>query len=298
MRQSLIVIRRTEGVSPLVLQRAIPNSHGSSLRQQGLPVQNYDAIVDSAKDFHADILIVRTNRKKPGFGIVVEGLASRASWDSLSAGHEFESTELLMENQGMKKVTKLKRVPRVKGVKRAKGADSLESLRATLGDRSKEELIEVVVELARGSRVIQRELESRYDVKLSVEQLVADTRMAISDATDFDERRLNSNFEYDYGAYETVQRNLRRLIELGQLDHAIELSLELMRDGSYQVEMSDEGLMSEDIAECLRIVIQAVNKSKLSSPVVIAWCDKLRKSDRVGFIADKEIETLRKRFAV
>lgn len=182
-------------------------------------------------------------------------------------------------------------------MKGKKGADSLASLRVALAGQSREELIEVVVEMARGSRAIQRELESRYEVHLGVEELVADTRMAISDATDFDERQLNSNFDYDDRAYETVQRNFKRLIELGRLDLAMELSLELMRDGSYQVEMSDEGLMSDDIAECLRIVIQAVGKSKLSSPVVIAWCDQLRKSDRVGFIAEQEIQALRKRFA-
>ncbi|MFM9964042.1 MAG: hypothetical protein ACKV2Q_22800 [Planctomycetaceae bacterium] len=198
----------------------------------------------------------------------------------------------------MKKVAKLKRVPRLKGVKRAKSPNPLDALRTTLGGRSQEELIEVIIDLARRNRGIQRELATRFEVQLSVEELVADTQSAISDATDFDERQLNSNFEYDYGAYETVQRNFQRLIELGRLDQAMELSLELMREGSYQVEMSDEGLMSDDIAECLRIVIQAARKSKLSSPAVIAWCDKLRKSDRVGFIAEKEIDALRKRFAV
>lgn len=194
----------------------------------------------------------------------------------------------------MKKTTKLKRVPRLKGMK---VADSLKSLRVALAGRSREELIEVVVEMARGSRAIQRELESRFEVQLGVEELVAATRMAISDATDFDERQLNSNFDYDDRAYENVQQNFKRLIELGRLDHAMGLSLELMRDGSYQVEMSDEGLMSDDIAACLQIVIQAIKQAKLSASVVVDWCDQLRKRDRVGFIGEQEIQTLRKRFA-
>jgi hypothetical protein len=202
-----------------------------------------------------------------------------------------------MDNQAMKKSARLKRVPRVQGVKRAKVPDLLDSLRAALRDQSQEELIEVVVKLAQGSRAIRRELESRFKVKLGVEELVADTQIAISDATDFDERQLNSNFDYDDWAYETVQSHFRRLIELEHLDHAMELSLELMRDGSYQVEMSDEGLMSDDIAVCLQVVIQAVNKSKLPAPVVVAWCDNLRKKDRVGFLCDQELAALRKRFA-
>ncbi len=44
----------------------IPNSHGSSLRQQGLTVQNHDAIVYSAKDFHAGIVVVGQTNASPG----------------------------------------------------------------------------------------------------------------------------------------------------------------------------------------------------------------------------------------
>lgn len=202
-----------------------------------------------------------------------------------------------MKNQHVKKATKLKRVPSAEGVQRAKGADSLDALRKTLAGRSHEELVDVVVELARKDRTIQRELVSRFDVQLSVEQLVAANELSSSDATDFDERQLNSNFDYDYGAYETVERNLKQLIELGQLDRAMEFSVKLMREGSFQVEMSDEGLMSDDIEACLLVVIQAVDTAKLSSSAVVAWCDKLRRSDRVGFIAEHEIDALRKRFA-
>ena len=42
-----------------------------------------------------------------------------------------------------------------------------------------------------------------------------------------------------YNAYSEVKRNLRRLIDLGQLQPTMELSLELMKEGGYQVEMSD-----------------------------------------------------------
>ena len=55
---------------------------------------------------------------------------------------------------------------------------------------------------------------------------------AIADATDFDERDINRNFAYDHAAYGEVKRNLSRLIDLGQLRLAMELSLELMKEGS------------------------------------------------------------------
>ena len=69
-----------------------------------------------------------------------------------------------------------------------------------------------------------------------------------------------------------MKRNLSRLIDLGELHLAMELSLELMKQGSYQVEMSDEGLMTDDIEECLRVVLPAVKKCGLPPDEVVAWC--------------------------
>src|SRR5262249_34133357 len=92
------------------------------------------------------------------------------------------------------------------------------------------------------------------------EELVAATRQAIADATDFDKRDINRNFDYDYEAYSEVKRNLGRLIGSGQLRLAMPLALELMKRGSYQVERSDEGPMTEDIEDCLNVVLESTNK--------------------------------------
>lgn len=174
---------------------------------------------------------------------------------------------------------------------------SVEPLRTALKKRTKDELIDLVLEWVATSQTKRRELESRYDVKLPTRELVAQTRQAIADATDFDERQINYNFDYDYAAYEAVARNFERLIKFGQLAQAMDLSLELMRCGSHQVEMSDEGLMTEDIEACLQVVLRAVGRSAMSPAQVAAWCDTLRKSDRVGFILDKELMALRNRFS-
>ena len=104
---------------------------------------------------------------------------------------------------------------------------------------------------------------------------MAATRQAIASATDFDEREINYNFDYDSEAYEEVKRNLGRLIALGQLRPAMELSLELMKEGSYQVEMSDEGMMTDEIEECLSVVITALKKCDLPASEVIAWCAEM-----------------------
>lgn len=119
------------------------------------------------------------------------------------------------------------------------------------------------------------------------------TRQAIADATDFDQRDINRNFDYDYAAYDAVKRNLSRLVGLGQLRVAMELSLELMDRGSYQVEMSDEGLMTDDIEACLKVVIQALRNCDLPAGELTAWCRDMLQKDRVGFICEKELKSLR-----
>jgi hypothetical protein len=180
--------------------------------------------------------------------------------------------------------------------KPAKLPDCTERLRKALVKRTKGDLMDVLVELAREDRNILRRLSEQFELEAPPEELVVATRRAIADATDFDERDINHNFDYDYGAYREVKHNLSRLADLGQLRLAMELSLELMKQGSYQVEMSDEGLMTDDIEECFQVVTKALKKCDLPPADVIAWCDGMSKNDRVGFIYDRELGALRNHF--
>jgi hypothetical protein len=66
-----------------------------------------------------------------------------------------------------------------------------------------------------------------------------------------------------------------------------------MKEGSYQVEMSDEGLMTDDIENCLSVVLQALKKCDLPAEEVIEWCCAMLDKDRVKFIAQKQLEALR-----
>jgi len=174
--------------------------------------------------------------------------------------------------------------------------DVTDRLRKALAKHTKAKLIEVLVELAREDRGILRRLDAQFELQAPPQQLAAVTRQAIADATDFDERDINRNFSYDYEAYSEVKRNLSRLIGLGQFRLAMELSVELMKRGSYQVEMSDEGLMTEEIEECLQVVIKALKKCDLPAGDVIGWCTAMLQSDRVGFICDRELQALRHHF--
>ena len=119
------------------------------------------------------------------------------------------------------------------------------------------------------------------------EELIAATRQAIADATNFDDREINYNLDYDHRAYEEVKRNFLHLVDLGQWASLMELALELMRKGSYQVAMSDEGMMTDEIVECLHVAIQAFTKADLPRQEVAAWCADMTFADQIGFICDR-----------
>lgn len=169
-------------------------------------------------------------------------------------------------------------------------------LRKALARRTKGDLIDALVKMAREDRPVLRRLAAHFELQTPLEDLLAETRQAIADATAFDERRINYNFSYDGEAYDHVQRNLQRLIKLGELRPAMELSLELMRQGSYQVEASDEGLMTDDIEACLRPVLKAIRTCDLPAADVAMWCAQMLKADRVGFICEQELRELRQHF--
>jgi hypothetical protein len=177
-----------------------------------------------------------------------------------------------------------------------KRAESMSELRQGLTKRKKAELVDVLLELAHADRGILRQLAARFDFVPASNELVTNTRQAIADATKFDKREIGHNFDYDYKAYDEVERNLGRLISCGQLRQAMQLSLELMEQGSYQVEMSDEGVMTHNIEDCLNVIFKALTKCDLPADEVITWCSAMLDNDRTGFIASKSLQSLRSHF--
>lgn len=182
----------------------------------------------------------------------------------------------------------MKKVP-----KSVKTTGSVEGLRKALARCREDELVTLLIELASGDHRILGQLTSRFEVATPPEELVGATRQAIADATDFDERDANHNFDYDDEAYGEARRNLSRLLDLDQLPAAMKLALELMKEGSRQVEMSDEGLMTDDIEECLTVVIKTLGKCDLPTGKVLAWCSAMLENDRVKFICHRELKALR-----
>jgi hypothetical protein len=175
----------------------------------------------------------------------------------------------------------------------ARSTDGIQKLRQALTKRTKSELIDLLTQLADGDSKLLRRLESSIGLETSPQALVSATRQAITAATDFDARDANQNFAIDYDAYEAAKRGLQGLVKAGDLRSAMELARELMNRGSYQVESSDEGLMTYEIEECLTVVLKAIATCKMPRLEVAQWCGEMLRLDRVGFICKKELESLR-----
>jgi hypothetical protein len=172
----------------------------------------------------------------------------------------------------------------------AKG-DRFPLIEKELHKQNKAELVGMILAIAKEHAVVARELEDRLNVEKPADLLVADVLSAIDRATDFDERMMNHNFDVDWQAFADVQKGLSQLVGLGHLADAKLLGLKLMKDGSYQVECSDEGLMTDDICQCLEPVIQAVKAA--GGVEASKWAGDMQKADRVGFICDKELAALK-----
>ncbi|MBS0264246.1 MAG: hypothetical protein JSS02_20075 [Planctomycetes bacterium] len=161
-----------------------------------------------------------------------------------------------------------------------------------LNKRTKAELIQLIVAIAKSDIRVARELETELTLTPPHDVLVARVSAAIERATDVDEDLMNSNFDFDEQAYDEVRKGLADLIQQGQLDQAKKLALKLMKQGSYQVECSDEGLMTAELDQCLQPVIQAVRKA--GGVQADRWAGEMQMADRVGFICSTELAQLRR----
>ena len=94
-----------------------------------------------------------------------------------------------------------------------------------------------------------------------------------------------------------MERNFVHLIRIGKYADVMELALQLMSDGSLQAENSDEGLMTTEIQSCLSVLIKALDQGPVPAAHVVAWCDQMVRSDRIGCICDHELRALREKSA-
>ena len=86
-----------------------------------------------------------------------------------------------------------------------------------------------------------------------------------------------------------VKKGTRKPGELAKSGRFPPIEKELLK--LTKKECSDEGLMSEEISECLKPVIHSVKTA--GDRDAAKWAREMQLADRVGFICDKELAELR-----
>jgi hypothetical protein len=158
-------------------------------------------------------------------------------------------------------------------------------LRTALKKLKKTDLVEVTLRVAQESKPCEWKLEQELLLDKPISLLVHDIEFAIDIATKVDKRRLNHNFAYDWRAYEAVRRGLSQLVQIDGIEEAKALAVKLIEKGSYQIDCSDEGLMQDQIENCLRRVIAAVAGTSGGRE----WALEMLRHDSSGCLCEQEL---------
>ena len=164
----------------------------------------------------------------------------------------------------------------------------LQLLRSAVRNLKKADLIELTLRVVQEDKACEWMLEQEVGLQKPADLLVHDIELAIDIATKVDELRLNYNFPYDCRAYAAIERGLVQLIQKRNSAEVKSLALKLIEKGSYQMECSDEGLMQEEIEDCLRPVIAAVAETGGGAD----WALEMLQHDRIGGLCEQELTEL------
>ena len=153
---------------------------------------------------------------------------------------------------------------------------------AALKRQRKQDLIEVLGKLCDANVHARWIIETHFAIAKPVEVILHDLREAIRLATKVDEQRLNDNFDFDYDAYAEVKRLFETLLALGALREAGDIAVQFMGDASHQIASSDEGMMLDEVKECLQPVLAAMKGMEVTERA--AWAQRMQRADVVGFV--------------
>ncbi|MDD2469228.1 MAG: SWIM zinc finger family protein, partial [Desulfobulbus sp.] len=146
-------------------------------------------------------------------------------------------------------------------------------VRKLLGDKSREELLDLLVALAKEYPEIERRVQEAEQLRSGqIEPLVRSLRKEIKKLTAEPAWYSHWNNEGSVPDYSHVQRQLEALLDKGHADRLLELGDELWRLGTDQVEQSDdEGQTMGALSECMEIVLQAVAQSSWPRSQQLLW---------------------------
>lgn len=168
---------------------------------------------------------------------------------------------------------------------RKKKPASESSLKAFLESKTKSQLVDLIIELARHSDATEESLRNRIHVADgSVQAIVKAIRKDIREFS-------REPYDYDdYGSFPNYSRTKERLETLlsgGYYDEILSVGKDLLKAGTEQVEMyNDEGELGEEIGGCMDIVFRALPRTSLSPVEQMVWATDTELADQYDLCSD------------
>ena len=140
-------------------------------------------------------------------------------------------------------------------------------------DKSKAQLIELLLEFAEEYPDVARDLQDRRQVATgSTKTLVARLRKEIHDVGAKPGWQRHWSDEAYAPDYSGIYRRLSALLEAGHPDEVLDLGRELVIVGLRQAQQSDdEGETADQVASCMPVIVEALDRSSLSRAAKLAW---------------------------
>lgn len=161
-----------------------------------------------------------------------------------------------------------------------------DSLRPYLGQMEKEQLVDLLLELARGYPEIRKKLQVQQELATGdaarLVQSIREDMEGWSDVIDWDYDRYGHISEPDYS--QTLKR-LRKLLQTGHFDEIVSLGKDLLSAFKKQVEMFDhEGEIAFEAGECMEVVFDAVGECSFPPVETILWIIEAFQDDEYGIL--------------
>ena len=141
-----------------------------------------------------------------------------------------------------------------------------------LQSHTKQQLIELIHALVLRFPQVRSLLEDQNNLSSgSVATLLVEAKAeieALGEEPEWDRHGWAVDGDFDL---DRLQDYLHTLLEQGQADTLVELGEELLEAGSRRVEYEHEGESAMEIAECMKIIFQALTQSSLSDEDKILW---------------------------
>jgi uncharacterized Zn finger protein len=199
---------------------------------------------------------------KHGVAVVLEYLEQVESEQPIpQAGARDKRLALLSHEGGMEESGEIATKPVAADVKRF------------VQDQSKDQLVKLLLELAKQHPEIAQDLSDRRQLLSgSTKTLVARLRKEIHQTAARPGWQSHWDEEGYTPDYSEIRAKLEALLQAGHADEVLSLGQELIKAGLRQAEESDdEGETATEVASCLPVIVEALDRSSLAPPAKLAW---------------------------